>query len=100
MTVIVKHTDDAASYRIYLDSIGAATISSATLAEQVPATSPVTAGDLTIGSATPDNTTSPKSIVVSISGGVHGKTYQIECSFVLSTGGTVVRTVPFRLFDS
>lgn len=88
--ILVKNPGDAMSYRVYVDQIGTASITTASFA----------ATGLTFGSATPDNTTTPKSVVVPISGGQHGQIYQGLGTFGLDTGGPLVRPVVIRLFNS
>lgn len=88
--ILVKNPGDSMSYRVYVDDIGDATISAASF---------VAAG-LTFGSATADNTTTPKSVVVPISGGVHGQLFQGVGTFTLSEGGPLVRPITVRLFAS
>lgn len=88
--ILLKNPSDQLSYRIYVDDIGDADVSGATF----------TATGLTFGSATPDNTTTPKSVVVPISGGTHGQIYQGVGTFTLSTGGPLVRPITIRLFAS
>ncbi len=90
MTILLKNPADAVSYRVYVDNIGTADITSATFA--------VTG--LSFGSIVADNTTNPKSVIVSISGGAHGSTYQGIGTFTLSTGGPLVRPITIRLFNS
>jgi hypothetical protein len=90
MSILLKNPGDSTSYRIYVDQIGEATISSATFA----------ATGLTFGTATPDNTTTPKSVVVPVSGGAHGELYQGVGTFQLSTGGPLVRPITIRIFAS
>jgi hypothetical protein len=70
--------------RIYLDSIGSATIASASFPN---------VSDLTFGTPTPDNTTTPRSVLVQVSGQRSGKAYQAEPTFALSAGGPVTRGV-------
>lgn len=89
MSIILKHTSDAMSYRVYVDNINVE-ISGASFA--------VTG--LTFGSATPDNSTTPRSVVVPVTGGVHGRTYQGVGTFTLAAGGPLVRPVTIRVFDS
>jgi hypothetical protein len=88
--ILLKNPGDSMSYRAYVDDIGTADISAATFV----------ATGLTFGSATPDNTTSPKSVVVPISGGTHGSIYQGVGTFTLSAGGPLVRPIIIRLFAS
>lgn len=88
--ILLKNPGDSVSYRVYVDNIGSADINAASFA----------ATGLTFGSATPDNTTTPKSVVVPVSGGAHGLTYQGVGTFTLSTGGPLVRPVTIRLFAS
>lgn len=88
--ILLKNPGDATSYRVYLDEIGTADISSAVFA--------ITG--LTFGSAAPDNTTTPKSVVVPVSGGSHGQLFQGVGTFTLSTGGPLVRPITIRLFAS
>ena len=88
--ILLKNPGDSMSYRVYVDDIGTADISSAAFV----------ATGLTFGSATPDNTTTPKSVVVPISGGTHGGIYQGVGTFTLSTGGPLVRPITIRLFAS
>lgn len=90
MNILLKNPGDSMSYRVYVDDIGAADISSASFA--------VTG--LTFGTATPDNSTSPKSVVVPISGGTHGQLFQGVGTFNLSVGGPLVRPITVRLFAS
>jgi hypothetical protein len=88
--ILLKNPGDAMSYRVYVDDISDADISGATFV----------ATGLTFGSATPDNTTTPKSVVVPISGGTHGQTHQGVGTFTLSAGGPLVRPITIRLFAS
>jgi hypothetical protein len=88
--ILLKNPGDSMSYRVYVDQIGTASITSASF----------TATGLTFGSATPDNNTSPKSVVVTVSGGAHGQIYQGLGTFGLDTGGPLVRPVTIRLFNS
>lgn len=88
--ILLRNPGDALSYRIYVDDIGEADISAASF----------TATGLTFGSATPDNTTTPKSVVVPVSGGTHGQLFQGVGTFTLSTGGPLVRPVTIRVFAS
>lgn len=88
--ILLKNPGDATSYRVYVDDIGTATIVSATFA----------ATGLVFGSATPDNTTTPKSVVVPVSGGLHGQLFQGVGTFTLSSGGPLVRPITIRLFAS
>lgn len=90
MSILLKNPGDSTSYRVYVDQIGAATILAASFA----------AAGLTFGSAVPDNTTTPKSVVVPVSGGTHGQTLQCVGTFTLSTGGPLVRPVTLRVFAS
>lgn len=90
MSILLKNPGDSTSYRVYVDDIGAATIISASF---------VVTG-LTFGSATPDNSTTPKSVVVPVSGGAHGQLFQGVGTFSLSTGGPLVRPITIRLFAS
>lgn len=92
MTVLRKTPGDVTSFRVYVDNIGAATISGAT--------APGTVGSLTIGAITPDNTTTPKSMIVPVSGGAHGNIEQVSISVTLSTGGPLVRPVTIRVSAS
>jgi hypothetical protein len=88
--ILLKNPGDSTSYRVYVDNIGDATISSASFA----------ATGLTFGSATPDNTTTPKSVVVPVSGGTHGQLFQGVGTFSLSSGGPLVRPVTLRIYAS
>jgi hypothetical protein len=87
--ILLKNPGDSMSYRVYVDDIEA----------DISGASFVATG-LTFGSATPDNTTTPKSVVVPISGGAHGKIYQAVGTFTLSVGGPLVRPITIRLFAS
>lgn len=89
MTVLLKNPGDTMSYRVYVDDI-TVDISGATFV----------ATGLTFGSATPDNTTTPRSVVVPISGGAHGRTYQGVGTFTLASGGPLVRPITLRVFAS
>jgi hypothetical protein len=89
MTILIKHSNDVMSYRVYVDGIGTADVVTATFQSQ----------DLVFGTATPDNTTTPKSVVVQISGGSHAKLYAAVGTFTLSGGGTLVRSIPIRMFN-
>ena len=100
MTVLIKNSGDEMSYRVYVDDILDADITDAVFAQYVPSTSPATPADLTFGSAVPDNLTDPKSVVVEISGGEHGRTYQCTGTFTLDSGGELVRNITVRVFDS
>ena len=88
--ILVKNPGDSTSYRVYVDQIGDATISAASFS----------ATGLTFGDAIADNTTTPKSVVVAISGGAHGQIVQGIGTFNLSTGGPLVRPVTIRVFNS
>lgn len=88
MSIIIKHPLDALSYRVYVDDIGSADIVTASF----------TGGGLSYGTATPDNSTTPKSVVVPVSGGTHGGLYQATGTFTLSGGATLVRPITIRLF--
>lgn len=87
--ILLKNPGDALSYRVYVDDIGTATITGATFV----------ATGLTFGSAVADNTTTPKSVVVPVSGGAHGQLFQGVGTFTLSTG-PLVRPVTIRVFNS
>lgn len=89
MSVLLKNPGDAMSYRVYVDDIDV-NISGATF---------VAAG-LTFGSVTVDNATTPRSVIVPVSGGEHGKTYQGVGTFTLASGGPLVRPITVRLFAS
>jgi len=88
--ILLKNPGDSMSYRVYVDSIGTASISSASF----------TATGLTFGTAVPDNTTTPKSVVVPVSGGAHGQLFQGLGSFTLDSGGPLVRPITVRIFNS
>jgi hypothetical protein len=89
--ILIKNPSDQMSYRVYVDGIDPSIdISSASFA----------ATGLTFGSVTPDNTTSPKSVVVPISGGAHGTIYQATGTFILSAGGPLTRTITLRVMNS
>jgi hypothetical protein len=88
--ILIKNPGDATSYRVYVDEINNATISSASFV----------ATGLTFGTASPDNTTTPKSVVVPVSGGIHGQLFQGVGTFQLSTGGPLVRPITIRIFAS
>jgi hypothetical protein len=88
--ILLKNPGDSMSYRVYVDQIGTATIASASFA----------AAGLTFGTAVPDNTTTPKSVVVPISGGAHGQLFQGVGTFTLSTGGPLVRPITVRVSAS
>lgn len=89
MSVLLKNPGDSMSYRVYVDDINA-DISGASFV----------APGLTFGSATPDNITTPRSVVVPVSGGTHGRTYQGVGTFTLAAGGPLVRPITIRLFAS
>jgi len=92
--VMLKDTSasDTPSYRVYVDNIGAANISSAVFV-------PPAGSLLTVNSSTPDNATTPRSVVVAMSGApIHGGTFQIVGSMVLSTGNNLVRSFTLRAY--
>lgn len=90
MSILLKNPGDSLSYRVYVDDIGTATVSGATFVAE----------GLTFGSATPDNATTPKSVVVPISGGLHGQLFQGVGTFTLSSGGPLVRPITIRVYAS
>lgn len=90
LSILLKNPGDSMSYRVYVDNIGSADISAASF----------TATGITFGAATPDNTTTPKSVVVPISSGTHGRTYQGVGTYTLSVGGPLVRPIAVRLSAS
>jgi lysozyme family protein len=85
---IVRNTADVGSYRIYVDNIGANTLNSAT--------APGSVDGMTIGAITVDNTTTPKSMLIPVSGGVHATISQIAVAIALSGGGFITRPVVIR----
>jgi predicted aminopeptidase len=87
--ILLKTPGDGMSYRVYVDNIGAADIVTASFSDP----------ELSFSTATPDNTTTPKSVVVRISGGVHGRMYQPSATFQLTTGGPLVRPVAVRVLN-
>jgi hypothetical protein len=86
--IIARNPGDAGPYRVYVDNIGTNSLTSAT------ASSPV--DNMTIGAITVDNTTTPKSLLVPISGGSHGTLSQIPVVIALSGGGSITRPVVVR----
>lgn len=88
--ILIKNPGDSTSYRVYVDQIGDATVTGAAFV----------ANGLTFGSATPDNTTTPKSVIVPVQGGSHGQIYQGTGTFSLSSGGPLVRPITIRVFSS
>ena len=88
--ILFKNPGDSESYRVYVDQIGTANITTASFS----------ATGLTFGSAVPDNNTTPKSVVVPISGGAHGAIVQGMGTFNLDVGGPLVRPITVRIFNS
>lgn len=88
--ILLKNPGDTMGYRVYVDQIGTADISAASFA----------ATGLTFGTAVPDNATTPKSVVVPISGGTHGAMYQAVGTFTLTLAGPLVRPISIRVFAS
>lgn len=93
MSIFLVHSGEATSHRVYLDDIGTASISSATIVDVSP---------LTFGSVTADNTTTPKSVVVPVivAAASHGKLAQATLTFAISGGGTIPRALTYRVNDS
>lgn len=89
MSILLKNPGDVTSFRVYVDNVGTASVSGAT--------APGTVGHLTIGSIVADNATTPKSVVMPVSGGVHGDMEEVPISITLSTGGPIVRVVTIRV---
>ena len=84
---------EISSYRVNVDGIGDATITSAS----VPAIT-----GFTFGTVTPDNNTTPKSVIlpVTAAAGTHARLEQIVITCVLSSGGTLPRPVTLRVSAS
>lgn len=89
MNILLKNSGDSISYRVYVDSINVDLASAS-----------FTATGLTFGSCTVDNTTTPRSVIVPISGGTHGTTYQGKGTFILVSGGPLVRPITVRVSDN
>ena len=87
--ILLKNPGDGMSYRVYVDDINV-DIQSATF----------TATGLTFGSISVDNTTVPRSVVVTVTGGQHGQIYQGLGTFDLVQGGPLVRPIVIRVFNS
>lgn len=90
--IFYKVPSESTSYRVYLDNIGTATITAAT--------APGTVDNLTIGAITPDNLSTPRSVIVPVSGGQHGDISQVMITFTLSTGGPLKRPITVRVSNS
>lgn len=83
--VPLKSPGDSIDFTMTWDGLGSATIS--TVTHTVPT-------GLTKVSESNDTTTS----TVRLSGGTHGSTYQVIGTATLSTGRTLERTFPLRLY--
>jgi hypothetical protein len=88
MNVIARNPSDVGPYRVYVDNIGSNTLNSAT--------APTPVDGMTIGAISVDNTTTPKSLLIPISGGTHGVISQIAVAIALSGGGSITRPVVVR----
>jgi len=86
MSVLLKSPGDNIDFSMTWSNIGAATLSSVT--HTVPS-------GLTKVSESNTTTTS----TVRVSGATHGMTYTIVGTATLSTGRTLVRTFPLRVFN-
>jgi hypothetical protein len=88
MAVMLKNPGDSIDYGITWDNLGAATLS--TVAHTVDASS-----GLTVVSESNTTTTS----IVRLSGATHGLTANVKGTATLSTGRTLVRSFPLRVFQ-
>lgn len=90
-SIMILSPGESRTYRVYADD----------LASGVDiASGEITANGLTFGSVSVDNTTTPKSAVISLeSGGQHGRTYQASVTLGLTSGGPLVGTVSIRFFN-
>lgn len=92
MSIFIVHSGEVTSHRVYLDDIGAATISGATIVDVAP---------LTFGAVTADNTTTPKSVVVpvTVASSSHAKQAHATLTFSVSGGGSIPRNLTYRVSD-
>lgn len=86
MSVLLKNPGDNIDYTMTWSNIGQATLSSVT--HTVPT-------GLTVVSESNTTTTS----TVRLSGATHGSTYNVKGTATLSTGRTLVREFPLRIFS-
>lgn len=88
MTVLLKHPDERVSYAIDVEDIGL------DIASGQGASIPT---GLTVHGVTPNNATSPRQVLLEVSGGVHGVIYAVKLTLTLaSTTTPLVRDVAIR----
>lgn len=91
-SILVMSPGETRTYRVYVDDLSTGIeLSGAT----------IEATGLTFGTVTVDNSTTPKSLIVPVTGGgIHGRLYQARTTVELSDGGPLVGTLSIRVFNS
>lgn len=82
MTILLKHPSTRATFEVDVEDIGVDISNASGVA--VPATTP----PLVVNGATPNNATSPRQVLLDLSGGVHGVLYTVTLTMNVSSSAT------------